>query len=97
MVPFVFRVVFHRILTMSTPIGRKARPAVVAKGGPLIRVKHADLAAAGVQRVSRTKGIENGRPVLEDGRVLDVENVIWCTGFRSRILVDRPSDLRQGR
>ena len=22
-------------------------------------------------------------PVLEDGRVLDVANVIWCTGFRS--------------
>src|SRR6185503_1293678 len=23
----------------------------------------------------------NGLPVLEDGRVLDVTNVIWCTGF----------------
>ena len=23
----------------------------------------------------------DGRPLLEDGRVLDVSNVIWCTGF----------------
>lgn len=22
------------------------------------------------------------RPVLEDGRLADVSNVIWCTGFR---------------
>jgi putative flavoprotein involved in K+ transport len=26
-------------------------------------------------------GVRNGRPVLDDGRVLDVANVIWCTGF----------------
>jgi putative flavoprotein involved in K+ transport len=81
LVPFVFRVIFHRVLTTSTPVGRKARPAIVAKGGPLIRVKQKDLAAAGVERVPRTRGVENGRPVLENGRVLDVENVIWCTGF----------------
>jgi putative flavoprotein involved in K+ transport len=24
----------------------------------------------------------DGRPQLEDGRVLDVANVVWCTGFR---------------
>ena len=23
-----------------------------------------------------------GLPVLDDGRVLDVRNVVWCTGFR---------------
>jgi putative flavoprotein involved in K+ transport len=26
-------------------------------------------------------GVRDGRPLLEDGRVLDVANVIWCTGF----------------
>ena len=26
-------------------------------------------------------GVKNGRPVLEDGRALDVANVVWCTGF----------------
>jgi putative flavoprotein involved in K+ transport len=34
-----------------------------------------------VQRVPRVAGVRDGKPVLEDGRVLDVANVIWCTGF----------------
>lgn len=39
------------------------------------------LAAVGVVRVPRTAGIRDGFPVLEGGRVLDVANVIWCTGY----------------
>jgi putative flavoprotein involved in K+ transport len=27
-------------------------------------------------------GVKNGYPLLEDGTVLNVSNVIWCTGFR---------------
>jgi putative flavoprotein involved in K+ transport len=77
----VLRVVFHRVLTMSTPIGRKLRPKVLSHGAPLIRVKPKDLAAAGVERVPRTVGVQDGRPRLADSRVLDVANVIWCTGF----------------
>jgi putative flavoprotein involved in K+ transport len=80
-VPVLFRVIFHRVLTVDTPIGRRVRPKVISKGGPLIRVKPADLAAAGVRRVPRVTGVQDGRPLLEDGRVLDVANVIWCTGF----------------
>ena len=30
----------------------------------------------------RTVGVQDGLPVLDDGRVLDVQNVVWCTGFR---------------
>jgi putative flavoprotein involved in K+ transport len=26
-------------------------------------------------------GVRNGYPVLENGRVLEVSNVIWCTGY----------------
>src|SRR5262249_45361513 len=48
----------------------------------LIRTKSADLVAAGVERVPRVAGVRDGLPVLEDGRVLDVANVVWCTGFR---------------
>ncbi|MPZ99387.1 MAG: FAD-dependent oxidoreductase [Dehalococcoidia bacterium] len=77
----VGRVLFHRVLTVKTPIGRKMRPKLMSKGTPLIRVKPRDLAAAGVQRVPRTEGVRDGKPVLEDGRVLDVTNVIWCTGY----------------
>jgi putative flavoprotein involved in K+ transport len=32
--------------------------------------------------LARTVGVEDGRPTLDDGRVLDVKNVVWCTGFR---------------
>ena len=27
-------------------------------------------------------GARDGFPVLNDGRVMDVSNVVWCTGFR---------------
>jgi putative flavoprotein involved in K+ transport len=77
----MLRFVFHRVLTVDTPMGRKARPNVIKKGGPLIRQKPADLEALGVQRVPRVARVQNGKPVLADERVLDVANVIWCTGF----------------
>jgi len=71
------------VLTLRTPIGRRLRPEVRRHGGPLIRVKRADLTGAGVELVAaRTTGVRDGRPVLEDGRVLEVANVVWCTGFR---------------
>ena len=79
--PLLLRVIFHRLLTVDTPMGRKARPKIISSGGPLIRTKPKDLIAAGVRRVPRTAGIKDGRPVLEDGTVLDVTNVVWCTGF----------------
>ena len=81
LVRLVLRVVFHRLLTLSTPLGRKARPKIVGHGGPLIRVQPKDLAAAGVQRVPRISEVRNGMPVTEAGQVLDVANVVWCTGF----------------
>jgi putative flavoprotein involved in K+ transport len=71
------------LLNLRTPIGRKMRPAVRAHGGPLIRAKRADLERAGVELVAdKTVGVREGRPVLAGGRVLDVANVVWCTGFR---------------
>ena len=74
---------FNHVLTIRTPIGRKAQPYVRAHGGPLEWVKSSDLAEAGVERVyDRTAGVRDGKPILEDGRVLDVANVVWCTGFR---------------
>jgi putative flavoprotein involved in K+ transport len=79
--PFLFRVVFHRILTVDTPMGRKVRAKVLTAGGALIRVKPKDLAAAGVTRVPRMAGVVGGRPMLEGGQVIDVTNIVWCTGF----------------
>lgn len=54
---------------------------MLTQGGPLIRTKSRDLAAAGVERIGRVTGTRDGMPELHDGRVLNVQNVIWCTGF----------------
>jgi putative flavoprotein involved in K+ transport len=80
-VPLVLRFLFHRVLTVRTPFGRLARPKMLHRGSPLIRTRPADLAAAGVERVPRIAGVRDGKPLLEDGRVLDVANVVWCTGY----------------
>ena len=81
LVRLVLRGVFHRVLTLKTAIGRKLRVKMLTQGGPLIRVRPDDLRAAGIERVPRMAGVKDGHPVLEDGRVLDVANVVWCTGF----------------
>lgn len=75
------RFVFHRVLTVNTPIGRKARPKILSRGAPVIRVKPGDLSSAGIERVTRMVGVRDGLPLLEGGRVLDAANVIWCTGY----------------
>jgi putative flavoprotein involved in K+ transport len=82
---FLFRLirfVGHHVLTVSTPIGRKARPKMIAQASPLIRVKPQDLIDAGIERVAKVAGVRDGKPLLADGRTLDVKNVIWCTGYQ---------------
>jgi putative flavoprotein involved in K+ transport len=77
----VFRLVFFRVLTTDTPLGRRARPKLTSHGLPLVRTRQRDLAAARIQRVARVVGVRDGLPLLADGRVAEVANVIWCTGF----------------
>jgi putative flavoprotein involved in K+ transport len=71
-------------LTVNTALGRKLRDHFLdpPRGIPLGRVRRKDFAPAGIKRVPRTTGVNNGYPLLEDGTVLTVSNVIWCTGFR---------------
>jgi putative flavoprotein involved in K+ transport len=73
--------VFTRVMSVDTPIGRRAAVQALTRGQPLVRVTPKHLAAAGIERVPRVAGVEAGRPRLEDGRVLDVGTVVWCTGF----------------
>jgi putative flavoprotein involved in K+ transport len=70
-------------LTVNTRIGRRLRDHFLdpPRGIPLGRVRRKDLRAAGIERVGRTTGVRDGWPVLEGDRVLEVSNVIWCTGF----------------
>jgi putative flavoprotein involved in K+ transport len=71
------------VITMDTPVGRRMRDHVRHGGAPLLRHRSKELRAAGVERtISRMVDVEAGRPVLDDGRVLEVRNVVWCTGFR---------------
>jgi putative flavoprotein involved in K+ transport len=71
------------VLTVDTPMGRKMRPHIRHGGAPLLRYRLPELRKAGVERVlERTVGVQDGLPVLDGGRVLDVANVVWCTGFR---------------
>ena len=73
----------NHVLTVRTPPGRRLQPHIRQHGGPLLRVKLPHLRDAGVRHESaRIEGVRDGQPVLDDGRVLDVANVIWCTGFR---------------
>jgi putative flavoprotein involved in K+ transport len=81
-VPILLRIVFHRVLSVTTPVGRKVRSKVIAVGGPRVRVKARDLAAAGVERTGRVTGVHDGMPVCDEGGVRNVSNVIWCTGFQ---------------
>jgi len=79
----LIRFLGHRVLTVRTPIGRKLRPRLIHAAQPLIRRKSADLVAAGVERVPRVAGARDGLPLLDDGRVLEVANVVWSTGFHN--------------
>jgi putative flavoprotein involved in K+ transport len=70
-------------LTLETRAGRKLRDHFLdpPRGIPLGRVRRKDIIAAGIQRVGRTVGVRDGYPLLDDGRVLEVSNVVWCTGY----------------
>jgi putative flavoprotein involved in K+ transport len=94
----VIRFMGHHVIRVDTPIGRKLGPKIVAKGAPLMRRRESDLARVGVERVARVESVRDGLPVLEDGRVLHVANVVWCTGFRTDFgWIDLPAFDEEGR
>jgi len=69
-------------ITADTGLGRKGREFSRTRGTPLVRFSPRDLVEAGVERVPRVESVVDGKPVLADGRVLDVASVVWATGFR---------------
>ena len=79
----VIRFLGHRVLRVDTRIGRKLGPKIAHGGDPLIRRRNKDLAEKGIERLPRVVGVQDGLPLLEDGRAVDVANVVWCTGFRT--------------
>lgn len=83
---------WRHVLTRRTPIGRKKLPEVREHGGPMLRVKRDDLAARGViRREARVTGVRDGKPLLDDGTVVEVASIVWATGFQQRFdWVDLP-------
>lgn len=75
---------WRHVLTRRTPMGRKMMQEVRHHGGPTTRVKPHHLAERHAERIENkvTDVSADGKPMLDDGRVLDVANVIWATGFR---------------
>lgn len=79
MVPLVM-FVFRHVLTLRTPLGRKAKAGGEGHGVGLIRNKLSDLDVAGVQRIERIERVVAGLPATADGPGLDVGTVVWCCG-----------------
>jgi putative flavoprotein involved in K+ transport len=78
--PFWF--FLSRFASVTNPIGRRMRPQMINMTVPLGRVRLKELDAAGVVRLPGTIAASDGRPVMDDGRVVDVANVVWSTGYR---------------
>ncbi len=94
----LIRFLGHHVLTTSTPMGRKARPKMLTQASPLVRVKPQDLVDAGIKRVGKVVGVRNGQPLLAEGGTLDVQNVIWCTGYQPGFTwIDLPAFGEDGR
>jgi putative flavoprotein involved in K+ transport len=83
LVRMVIRGLFHRVLTIRTPIGRKFRSKMHGHGMPLVRTRPGQLERAGVRRIGKITSVRGGRPVSEDGTEVACTTVIWCTGFHS--------------
>lgn len=81
LVRLVVRGMFHHLLTMRTPMGRKFRSKMHGHGMPLIRTRPWQLDHAGVRRIGKITGVRNGKAVTEDGKEISFASVIWCTGF----------------
>ena len=78
----VVRFAGHHVLTRRNPVGRRVLPKLMQGGHPVVRIKPGDVTAAGIECVPRVAGVRAGQPLLDDDSVLNVANVVWCTGFR---------------
>lgn len=70
------------IVTLSTPLGKRAKKSIIHGGAPLIRVSSKDLSIAGINCLPRVAGTDNGHPKLEDNSVIRVSSVVWATGYK---------------
>jgi putative flavoprotein involved in K+ transport len=73
---------FRHVLTLRTPMGRKAHAKHLGHGVNLVRNRLADLDAAGITRIGRIDQVRGRHPVPSEGELPRVNTVVWCTGSR---------------
>ena len=81
----IFDWTWHTVLRTSTDSarGRKRLEARRFGGDPLVGTRPTAFIDAGVKRIGRVTGVQDGMPMLEDGCVVEgITAVVWCTGFR---------------
>ncbi len=78
--PFIWWLL-GKVLTSDSRLGRKIEERGTGGGTPLIRLRPEDVLRAGVERVPKTAGVAGGKLRLKDGRSLEVDAVVWATGF----------------
>ncbi len=67
--------------TINSWLGRKIMNGHLFSGDPLVGMTKETFQVPRLTRAGRIASVRNGAPVV-DGRVLDVDAVIWSTGFR---------------
>lgn len=72
----------NSVLTLRTPIGRRAAAGFHDRGAPLIRVSMNQLEHAGAVRMSRLVGTTGGTPRFDTGETLSPASIVWATGYR---------------
>jgi len=73
--------IMTHLLTIDTPFGKKMQAKTNHHGTPLGRVTRNEVIASGINLTPKVADIQDGFPKLEDGQILDVEGVLWATGF----------------
>lgn len=76
---WLWRTLFR--VKVDTWLGRRLRAKMLGGGAALLDIGEEELASAGITRVQRTTGARNGRPQTAGGRALNVDAIIWATGF----------------
>lgn len=70
-------------LRRTSFLGRRVYEKAADQGDPVFEDQHEKMQDAGVNRiVGRITAVENGCPATGKGDHFDVNNIIWCTGFR---------------
>jgi len=71
----------QNIVTIKTPMGRKARPRFI-KGGVVFHYLDQEMKRSDIGHVKRITGTKDGLPMQENGQTITTPNIIWCTGHR---------------